>query len=133
MSLYIRRRLKVVASTNQNLGTPLISRGESQTEERIEAQTDLAEGTGSQIVVAAAAVDEELPMGSGIVTGRMLIIESDQDIELKLSGIGNTALPVKVPVAGVLARLVADVEFTSIHVSVPGATDANIFYGVIGV
>lgn len=132
MSLYIRRRLKVVASTNQNLSAPLISRGEGLADERIEAETALAEGTGSQIVVAAGAVDESLPMGSGVVTGRMLLLESDQDIGVKLSGTGNTAITLKVPVSGVPARFVADVEFTSVHVSVPGTSNANVFYGVIG-
>jgi hypothetical protein len=132
MSIYIRRRLKTVASVNQNLSAPLISRGESETEERIEAQTALAEVSSSQIVVASGASDQSLPLGSGITTGRLLIIESDVDITFKLSGAGNTALSLKVPTSGGTARLTADLEFTSIHVSVPGAADANIFYGVIG-
>jgi hypothetical protein len=132
MSIYIRRLLKLVASTNQNLSAPLISRGQGEADTRIEAEALLDEGLGSQIVVAAAAVDEELPMGSGVVTGAMLVIESDVDITFKLSGVGNTALSLKVPTSGGKAMFLADVEYTSLHVSVPGTADANIFYGVIG-
>jgi hypothetical protein len=132
MSIYIRRLLKLVASTNQNLSAPLISRGQGEADTRIEAEALLDEGLGSQIVVAAAASDEELPMGSGVATGAMLVIESDVDITFKLSGVGNTAFSLKVPTSGVKAMFLADVEFTSLHVSVPGAVDANIFYGVIG-
>jgi len=133
MSIYIRRKWKTVVSTNQNLSAPLISRGEDVAEERIEAEAALAEVISSEIVVLAAATDEVLPMGYGITTGRMLIIESDVDITFKLNGTGESAQSLKVPTSGGTARLVADLEFTSIHVSVPGAVNANIFYGVIGV
>jgi len=134
MTLYIVRQWKTIVSTNQSGTMPVITRGSDQADERFSAVTAIAEASAAQVVVPNTASDLELPLGSGIVTGRMLLIESDVDITIKLGGTeAERALALKVPVASSSkARLSADVQFTALYVTVPGAVDANVYYAVVG-
>jgi hypothetical protein len=67
----------------------------------------------------------------------MLLIESDADVTIKISGTDSAReWPLKVPAttttSGRKARLIADVEFTVLYISVPGTVDANIYYAIVG-
>lgn len=133
MSLYIRRQFNILVAEAQNMNNPLVSRGSS--EERIDAIATQDECTSAKLVIAGEASDQELPLGPGVTTGKFFFIETDQDITIKFNDIGNTAYSVKVPAVTtttVKGRLAGDFEFTAVYVSVPGTTDANIIYGVIG-
>jgi len=131
MSLYTSRQFRLKSSVLQSLDNPVIDRGAS--EQKISGVAELAEATGSQIVVAAAATDEQLPMGSGIVTGRAFYMEADQDVTIKFGGTeADRALSVKVPSTTYPAILYLDIEFTSVYITNAGTDDANVFYAVIG-
>jgi len=131
MSLYITRQIRLLVSESQQGTNPIVSRGGD--EEKVSAQTALAEATGSLIVVAPASTDVPLPMGSGIATGRLFYLEADQDITIKFGGTeAERAMSVKVPQSGKLARMFLDIEFTSVYVTNSGTSAANVVYAVIG-
>ena len=137
LSLNIWRRFQTTISANSSRVPALVCRGDSN-EEIISSLAALAEVSSNQIVVPGSAVDTVLPMGSGIVTGRMLLVESDADVTIKIDGTDSEReWPLKVPslttTSGLKARLIADVEFTSLYISVPGTVDANVYYAVVGV
>lgn len=137
LSLNIWRLYRTTISSSSNRVPSLIDRG-SSTEEIISGLAALAEVSSNQIVVPGSAVDTVLPMGSGIVTGRMLLVESDADVTIKIGGTDAAReWPLRVPslttTSGLKARLIADVEFTSLYISVPGTVDANVYYAVVGV
>lgn len=131
MSLYITRQLRLLVSESQQGTNPIVSRGGD--EEKVSAQAALAEATSSLIVVAAAATDLQLPLGFGIVTGRLFYLETDQDITVKFGGTTvDRALLVKVPQSGKIARMFLDISFTSVYVTNGGTVAANVVYAVIG-
>ena len=131
MTLYVKRQLKVSVADNRSYDNPLVSVGAS--EESYSDESHSTKVTDSLIVVAAAATDLALPMGVGLSTGRGLYIESDQDITIKLGGTeAARAISLKVPATSKKARAYLDAEFTSLYASNAGATDANVYYAVIG-
>lgn len=130
MALFVKRQFVITVAEAQNMQNPIISRG--ATEERFDSQVALAEATGGKLVIATGSVDEQLPLGAGIATGRFFYIESDVDLEVKIDDTANTAMVVKVPASEKLARLAMDIEFAALYLSVPGTADANIVYAVIG-
>lgn len=137
LSLNIWRLYRTTISSSSNRIPSLLDRGGSS-EEIISGLAALAEVSSNQIVVPGSAVDTVLPMGSGIVTGRMLLVESDADVTIKIGGTDvEREWPLRVPslttTSGLKARLIADVEFTSLYISVPGTVDANVYYAVVGV
>lgn len=130
MALYVKRQYSIIVADASNMQNPIVSRG--ATEERFDSQAALAEATGGKLVIASATVDQQLPLGAGIATGRFFYIESDVDLEIKIDDTLNPAMTVKVPATDKLARLAMDIEYTAIYISVPGAADANVVYAVIG-
>jgi len=131
MTLYVKRQLRITVSDNRNGDNPFVSVGAN--EESYSDQAHSTKTTDSRIVIAAGAVDTVLPMGSGLTTGRGLYIESDQDITIKLGGTeADRAIALKLPATDKKARAYLDAEFTSLNVSNAGATEANVYYAVIG-
>ncbi len=132
MSLYLKRQLKIKASNLQSMDNAIVARGAS--EESINGITELAEATASQIVIPASTTDEQLPMGSGVATGRAFYLETDKDLTIKFGGTDALrALTVKVPSTSFPAILYLDIEFTSVYATNASATDgANVYYAVIG-
>lgn len=56
-----------------------------------------------------------------------LVIETDQEITVKLNGTGNFAIPIRPLTTGEKGiLLICTKDLTSIHVAVPGTEDANI-------
>jgi hypothetical protein len=130
MALYISRQLKILVSENAGLTDPVLSRGAS--EDRIRAETDFAEAAGGPLVISAPQTDLEIPFPPGLTTGRMFYIESDQDLAIKFDGIGNTGYQLKVPTTSLKAKWYMDLEYTSVHITLGGTTDANVFYYIVG-
>lgn len=110
---------------------PIIDRGASQ--DRIDAQTSLAESLSARIVVANSTTDLQLTMGAGLTTGRMFYIESDQNITIKFNGTDAArALNLKVPSTSVVGILYMEIDFTSVYISNGSGTSANVYYAVVG-
>lgn len=132
MSIYIQRQLQVKAGETLTVKNPIIDRGNSGID-RISAQTHLAEATTGSIVLADGSTDTQISLGTGIVTGRLFYLETDQDITVKLGGSqADRALPIKVPVSGIVAAMYLDVEYTSVYLTNASGTDANVYYAIVG-
>lgn len=130
MSLYINRQFRVTISEAKGLTDPVLSRG--ATEERINADTNLAEAAGGPLVIAAPQTDLEITFPPGLATGRMFYIESDQDLTIKFNNSANTGYTLKVPTTSIRGKWYMDIDFTSVYITLGGTTDANVFYYIVG-
>ena len=136
MSLYLKKQLILKIAQDSSWKNPVFARGSEQTS--IEAQAVLAESQGGQLVVPDGSTDLEIPLGPGIVTGRLLYLATDVQISFKLNGSGESALDLQPPYTAVspavqpLGELFLEGEFTSIHVSNASGESANVFFVVVG-
>jgi hypothetical protein len=132
---YIKRQVKVQVSESQNGEGSLFKRGDRETSHG--AVTGLEEvGTG-KFSITIPATDQDLMEGMGITTGRILYIETDTEITVKLDNTGDTGFKVK-PVADASAStkkgtLYLEGTFTHVYVTVAGASGtASVVVGVVG-
>lgn len=128
MALTLFRNVTVQLAKNAAL-TPLVG------EQKLEAKKDSAtlfEGHSISKIVATTASDEVVTMG-GVTTGKYIRVETDQPLTIKLSGTGNTGILINVPSTEIPGSFDCTVDFTSIHLSNAGTTDANVSVIVAGV
>jgi len=131
MALYLQRQFRLIVSAVQNMVNPLVERGGSGLE-LINSVDELAEASGNSVLVPASQTDYQLAMPASISTGRLLYLETDQDLVIKLGGTeADRAISLKVPSTTIKAVLYLDAEVTSIYVTT-GVTATNVYYAVVG-
>lgn len=131
MPLYLQRQIRVIVSAVQNMVNPLLDRGQAGIE-RISDVAELAEASGNRVLVPASSSDYQLALPASIGLARLVYVESDQDITVKLGGIeADRAIAMKTPDTDSPAILYVDAEVDSIYVTT-GTLDTNVYYGVVG-
>ena len=85
---------------------------------------DLTESHNETRLVAASVVDEALAFG-GVASAKVLYMETDQELTIKING-GTESFKLS-PTTGAKAKLFWDGEFTSITVTNASLTDGATF------
>lgn len=130
MTAFITRQVEIKATEQQNGEGILISRGGRPTS--ISGLDALNEAELKKYVLAAPTVDKDLLEGSLVAIGRILYIETDQDITVKLADTTDTGIEVKPLNSSTPGVLYLEGSFSKVYVSLAGTTDANILMGVVG-
>ena len=135
MTTYVRRQVFLKVSEDQNGQRSLIQRGDVQT--RFDAVAELEEGGLSKFAISIPAVDVDLMEGSSIANARILLIETDTELTVKLDDVGDTGITVKPLVDSEATTkrgtLYLEGDFTHVYVSIAGSEgEANVIMGVVG-
>ena len=136
MTLYLKRQIFIEASQQANGRDLVLSRGSLM--KRLSGLDEMEEGGARKVALSIPSVDVDL-MASGIALGKILYIETDTEITLKLSTTSDTGITVT-PVdpdnndlTEVPGTLYLEGEFTHVYVSVAGASGtANLVVGILG-
>lgn len=133
------RQLKLLLTQNDD-GTGRVDFDDQDALARTETDEAFIDKVSTGTLQLAASASMAVPFG-GVTTASVLLIESDQELDLTFNG-GAETLKLKAPAApssgssptqrGVLYW---EGEFTSVSITVDaGATaDANVLYAVVGV
>lgn len=108
MSVYVRTRVVVVAAMDEDEKNKQLER-EDETLTTINHTFDTEES--GHAVLAASETGFDLPMGK-VSTGRMLYIETSQEITVKLDG-GAEEIPIRPTGAGTKGKLLLMTTFTT--------------------
>jgi len=131
MSVYVRSRVVVVAAMDSEEKQIQLSR-ENEVLTTINHTLEVEES--GHLVLAASEVGFNLPMGK-VATGKLLYIESDHDISVKLDG-GAEEILIKGTSAGTKGKLFLLTEFTTapqLDNDVAGtAAEANVTFLIAG-
>ncbi len=127
MSLYAELKFQLLSALTSSKNQIGFRRTEDVT--TTTTREDITEEMSGTQVVAGAAVDDVIQFG-GVATGKILYLESDQELTFKING-GVDVLKLT-PTSGQKAKLMWEGEFTALLVSNAGATDALLTYYVAG-
>lgn len=133
--MYVKRQIDLEASQSRNGQGTVLKRGGVQI--RFDAVTDLNEGGLQKLVIPLPALDKDLMEGQEITTGRILYMETDTELVVKLDDTGDTGIIV-MPVVEDSAdskpgTLYLDGSFSHVYVTPVGATgNATIVVGILG-
>ena len=94
---------------------------------RLSESVTVTEGGGNRMIVAAGSVDRSI-MPPGVSKVKTLYIETDDEINVELTGAGTASLDIYSD--GILAILNA--SFSNVKVSNRCATQRTIFYDISG-
>jgi hypothetical protein len=132
---YVKRQIIVQVSENQNGENAVIKRGDRET--KFDEVAALNEASFSKLVIPIPTVDKDLLQGEEITTGKILYLETDTELTVKLALTSDTGFTVKPVVTADAATkrgvLYLEGTFTHVYVSVAGTTgNANVLFGVVG-
>jgi len=131
MTTYVRRQINVSVAENQNQSDLIFSRGGSEV--KYNADDALAEAEMLKYDIPIPATDKDLMEGSTISVGRILFIETDTEIVVKLDNTGDTGFTVKPVNSSTRGVLYLEGNFTHVYVSVAGTSgNANVVAGIVG-
>jgi hypothetical protein len=135
MTTYVTRQVRLQVTEEQNGQGVLISRGGKDI--KFEDVAELNEGGLTKFVLPIPTVDQDLMEGETITTGRILYIETDTEMTIKLDDVGDTGFIVKPLVAADASTkrgtLYLEGTFTHVYASVAGASgNANVIMGIAG-
>lgn len=135
MTTYITRQVRFLVSEKQNGENQVIKRGDRET--KFEAIDTLAEGEFKKWVLVLPITDKDLLGGSTIATGKILYIETDTEMVVKLGTVGDTGFTVKPIVAADTEKrrgiLYLESAFAHVYVTPVGSSgNANVVVGVVG-
>lgn len=117
----VEHQIKITASLDADKRQIGFSRTTDAT--TITVREDPTEGHAETRVVAAGAIDEALGFG-GVSPAKVLYIETDQAITVKING-GAEAFKLS-PTTGKLAKLFWEGEFTAIAVTNPSLNNTAL-------
>jgi len=135
MTTYVQRQAIIQVAEMRTGEKEIFRRGDRVTKfEELEA---LNECETKKYSVAIPETDKDLIEGTTITTGRILYIETDTEITVKLNNTTDTGFKVKPLVdsegSNKPGTLYMESEFTHVYVTIAGASgNANIFMGVVG-
>lgn len=92
-------------------------------------RTDITEEMSGTLEIADATVDQAIQFG-GVTAGKVLYLESDQELTFKFNG-GSDVLKLT-PTSGQKAKFMWEGEFTSLTVSNASGQTALLTYFVAG-
>ena len=135
MTTYFKRQVQAQLTEDQSGQRVLLRRGQSET-----AFNDIAalnEGGLLKFEIPIPTTDKDLMSGTEITTGKVLYLETDTELLVKLADVSDTGIVVKplvddeaITKPGVLYL---EGEFTKVYVTPAGTTgNANVIFGVIG-
>ena len=134
MSTYVNRLVQLRVSEFSNGEGILINRGDRPV--RFKEESFLSEVRMDRHVLTAPITDQDVMSGSGIAAGRILILETDTAITVKLESSTDTGIVVKPLVAdtGVTRPGVfyLEGEFTKVLISIAGTDTAVVRVGIVG-
>ncbi|TRO54902.1 hypothetical protein E2P64_08150 [Candidatus Bathyarchaeota archaeon] len=135
MTTYITRQMQLLVTENQNGTGQVINRGERQT--KFEEIDELAEAEFKKYVLALPVTDKDLLEGTTISLAKILYLETDTELTVKLETTGDTGFKVKPLVSDEASEkrgvLYLEGEFTKVYVTPVGTEgEANIILGVVG-
>lgn len=126
--MYLRTQIVVVSSEDSNENSVHFKREAAAVSELTE-QFD-AEMSGA-VILAASEADYGLPMGK-VVTGKVLYLETDQELTIKLDG-EATGHKVGAPTSGTKAKIFIRGDFTTAPIVTNNATEeATVSYLIAG-
>jgi hypothetical protein len=128
MSVYVRQQIILVASNDKNEANCSFKREDKA----LSSQTETFEVESSgEAVLSAAEADYVLPMGK-VVTGKVLFVEADKQVTLKLNG-GAEVLTVGPPGTGTKGKFFLRGDFTAVSVTNADASaEAAVSYLIAG-
>lgn len=135
MTVYMVRQLRIQASEEQSGQNLIFRRGDKEI--KFNAEAVLNEAGLDKLSITIPTVDKDLMEGQEIATGRMLYIETDSEIRVKLDDTTDTGFLVK-PISSDDAStkpgsLYLEGEFTHVYVTTIGASGtAKIIFAVAG-
>lgn len=135
MSTYITRQIKLQVAQEQSGQNLVIRRGDKET--RFNGLSALAEAGIAKLAIPIPTVDKDLMEGHEIAVGRIVYLETDTELLVKLDDVGDTGITVK-PLDSAEASdkpgvLYLEGDFTHVYISVSGASGtANVVFGVVG-
>jgi len=121
MSYRVRHKLYLIASTDEDEDLVGFQRTADTVIQTI--RTDATEGKAETREVAPSAADEDLEFG-GIGPAKVLYVETDQALTLKLNG--GTEVFNLTPTTGAKAKLFWEGNFTQVQVTNPSSTESAI-------
>lgn len=135
MTTYVTRQIQLSVAENQNGTGQVINRGERPT--KFDEEDSLAEAEFKKYVIALPETDKDLLEGTTITLAKILYLETDTEMTVKLGTTGDTGFKVKPLVSDDAAEkrgtLYLEGEFTHVYVTPTGITgNANVIMGVIG-
>jgi len=135
MSTYVTKQLRIAVAEDQGQQTLVFRRGDTET--KFEAVADLNEAGLSKLVIPIPTTDKDLMEGQEITTGRLLYIETDTELLVKLADAADTGFIVKPLVTADASTkpgmLYLEGSFTKVLVTPAGVSgEANVIFGVAG-
>lgn len=137
MPVYIKRRITLQASQKKSGGDMIFQRGDRDVS--FDALDDLAECGLRKLAIPVPTTDLDLMDGEQVAAGKILFIETDTDITVKLNSAGATPIDVKPVIAADSALtskpgvLYLEGVFDHVYLSVAGTSgSANVMVAIIG-
>ena len=135
MTTYIIKQLRIQASEDQSGQNLLFRRGDRET--KFSAVAALDEAGLSKIVIPLPTTNKDLMEGQDITTGKMLYLETDTEMLVRLDDVGDTGFVVTPVVAAESdtkpGMLYLEGEFAHVYVTPTGSTgDAKIIFAIAG-
>ena len=135
MSTYVTRQIQLTVAENQNGSNQIIKRGDTPT--KFDAVAALEEVEFKKYVIALPETDKDLLAETTIGTAKILYIETDTELTVKLVTTGDTGFKVKPLVSDDAetkkGTLYLEGEFSHVYVTPTGSSgNANVTMGVVG-
>jgi len=135
MTTYVKRKISFQVTEDQGGQRIVLKRGD--TDILFESEAALEEGGLHKFVIPIPATNQDLMAGLIITTGRILYIETDTEITVKLAATSDTGFKVKPVVTADAAdkrgTLYLEGEFTHVYVTIAGTSGtANVIMGLVG-
>ena len=134
MTTYVKRQVQIQVSESQNGANLIFKRGDSPI--KFDADDNLAEAEYKKYVLTLPVTDKDLLDGTTITAGRILQIETDTELTVKLDDTGDTGIVVK-PVSSDDSEtkrgvLYLEGNFTHVYITIAGTGEANVLMGAVG-
>lgn len=131
---YVTRQIQLQVAESQNGENLIIRRGDRPI--KFDADDNLAEAKFEKFVLTLPVTNKDLMEGASIAAARILILETDTELTLKLADVGDTGITVK-PVSTTDAStkkgtLYLEGNFTKAYVTIAGTGEATVLIGVVG-
>ena len=131
--LYISRNVKLVVSEDRNSGYLIWRSGRDI---KFEDLLALSEAKLTKQIISLPATDRDLLQGTSISVVKILYIETDTELLVKLESTGDTGFKVKPIDSSDLTKkgtLYLEGDFSHVYVTPTGTTgDATVLMGVVG-
>lgn len=127
MSIYAELTFKILSALTSSKKQIGFKREEDTTSKTV--RSDISEEASGTIEVADATVDLSIPF-AGVTTGKIMYLETDRELTVKLNGSSNAHK--LSPTTGAKAKLMWEGEFTNLKVSNASGGTAVFTYYIAG-